>query len=178
MGCSPSVTCIGKIHKRYIVLEPKPCDRYRKTPFVAYYDIMLYPIPTITLKYTALISIRVKGKMRLSVSESLGRLKRGRQCATNLSNGGFDYHRAPGQSGKFNEQILLRHCNHASYLIISDTVALDRRHDPHWDASNNPPNVLGEMPKICDGIRRQKLRYYQGSYSLITKGTGMKLVPY
>jgi aryl-alcohol dehydrogenase-like predicted oxidoreductase len=37
--------------------------------------------------------------------------------------------------------------------------------------------VLEEMLKICDENGWQKPRYYQGSYSLITRGMETKLLP-
>ncbi|KAJ4293576.1 hypothetical protein N0V90_008859 [Kalmusia sp. IMI 367209] len=46
-----------------------------------------------------------------------------------------------------------------------------------WGVSNTSPAVLEEILKICDENKWQKPRYYQGSYSLITRGMETKLLP-
>ncbi|KAF2448661.1 aflatoxin B1 aldehyde reductase-like protein [Karstenula rhodostoma CBS 690.94] len=99
----------------------------------------------------------VKEKMDASVGESLGRLKRERVNVL------YSHRADPAtplkeQVQNFNEQIQLGHCN-------------------HWGVSNTPPNVLEEMLRICDENGWQKPRYYQGSYSLITRGMETKLLP-
>ncbi|KAJ4346715.1 uncharacterized protein N0V89_010647 [Didymosphaeria variabile] len=98
-----------------------------------------------------------KETMEESVNASLGRLKRE---SVNI----LYSHRADpatplvDQVRNFNEQIQQGHCK-------------------HWGVSNTPPAVLEEMLKICDKNGWQKPRYYQGSYSLITRGMETKLFP-
>ncbi|KAF9737400.1 hypothetical protein PMIN03_000913 [Paraphaeosphaeria minitans] len=98
-----------------------------------------------------------KEKMEKSFSESLDRLKRER---VNIL---YSHRADPAtplkeQVQNFTEQIRQGYCK-------------------HWGVSNIPPSVLEEMLKICDENGWQKPRYYQGSYSLITRGIETKLLP-
>lgn len=64
--------------------------------------------------------------------------------------------------------------------VYSPTILLSIRcvtDLPQWGVSNTPPNVLEEMIKICDDNGWIKPSYYQGSYSIITRGMETKLLP-
>ncbi|KAL1596988.1 hypothetical protein SLS60_008570 [Paraconiothyrium brasiliense] len=56
-------------------------------------------------------------------------------------------------------------------------ASLGRLKRQSWGVSNTPPAILEEMLKICEKNGWQKPGYYQGSYSLITRGMETKLLP-
>ncbi|KAK7188969.1 putative aldo/keto reductase [Paraphaeosphaeria sporulosa] len=98
-----------------------------------------------------------KEKIENSVSESMNRLRRE---SVNIL---YSHRADPAtplkeQVQNFNEQIRQGHCK-------------------HWGVCNTAPSVLEEMLIICNENGWEKPRYYQGSYSLITRGMETKLLP-